>query len=40
MQGTFNFGIRKNLHWETGVIFGLGSDSPDTSFRFLLEAEF
>ena len=40
IQGTFNFGIRKNLHWETGVIFGLGSDSPDTSFRFLLEAEF
>ena len=40
LQGTINTGIRKNLHWETGVIFGLGSDSPDTSFRFLLEYEF
>jgi len=35
-----NLGIRKNLHWETGVIWGLGSDSPNSSFRFLLEYEF
>lgn len=40
VQGTFNVGIRKNVHWETGVIFGLGSVSPDTSFRFLVEFEF
>jgi len=40
IQGTVNLGIRKNLHWETGVIWGLGSDSPNSSFRFLLEYEF
>lgn len=40
IQGTVNMGVRKNLHWETGAIFGLGSESPDTSFRFLIEFEF
>lgn len=40
VQGTINLGLRKSLHWESGLIFGLGSDSPDTSFRFLFEYEF
>lgn len=40
IQGIVVMGIRRNLHWEAGAIFGLGSDSPDTSFRFLLEYEF
>jgi len=38
--GRTNIGIRKSLSWEAGVIFGLGNDSPDKSFRFLLEFEF
>lgn len=40
IQGVVNIGIRKNLHWEFGVIFGLGSQSPDNSLRFLVEFEF
>jgi len=40
IQGVVNVGIRKNLHWEAGAIFGLGSKSPDNSFRFLMEFEF
>ena len=40
IQGTVSVGSRKSLHWETGVIFGLGNVSPDTSFRFLIEYEF
>jgi hypothetical protein len=40
IQGTLEVGTRKRLHWETGAIFGLGSDSPDSSFRFLIEFEF
>lgn len=40
MMGNASIGVRKTLHWEAGVIFGLGSDSPDNSYRFLLEYEF
>lgn len=40
MMGSVSLGVRKTLRWEAGVIFGLGSDSPDNSFRFLLEYEF
>lgn len=40
VQGTINTGIRKKLHWETGVIFGLEEKSADTTLRFLLEYEF
>jgi hypothetical protein len=40
IQGNINTGIRKNLHWEAGLIFGLDQESPDQSFRFLLEFEF
>ncbi|MFT4886503.1 MAG: hypothetical protein ACJA2D_002900 [Pseudohongiellaceae bacterium] len=38
--GRENVGIGKNLSWEACVILGLGNDSPDQSFRFLLEFEF
>jgi hypothetical protein len=40
LQGTFNTGIRRNLHWEAGLILGLDEKSPDQTFRFLLEFEF
>lgn len=39
-MGSAKIGIRKSLRWEAGVIFGLGNDSPDEAFRFLLEFEF
>jgi len=40
MMGAVSLGVRKALRWEAGVILGIGSDSPDNSFRFLLEYEF
>lgn len=39
-RGSFNVGIRKNITWETGLIFGLDSDTPNQTYRFLLEFEF
>jgi hypothetical protein len=35
--GRANVGIRKNLGWGACAILGLGNDSPDKSFCFLLE---
>jgi hypothetical protein len=40
IQGNISLSLRKSLHWESGVIFGLGNDSPNTSYRFLIEYEF
>ena len=40
LQGTFNTGVRRNVHWEAGLIAGLDSATPDTAWRFLLEYEF
>jgi hypothetical protein len=40
LQGDLRLGTRKNLHWESGVIFGLDSASPDKTLRFLFEYEF
>jgi hypothetical protein len=40
LQGDVRMGVRKNLHWESGVIFGLDSASPDKTLRFLFEYEF
>lgn len=40
LQGTINTGIRKNLHWEAGLLLGMDHKSPDQSFRFLVEFEF
>jgi hypothetical protein len=33
-------GSRRQLRWEAGAIFGVDSQSPDTTLRFLLEFEF
>ncbi len=38
--GSFRLGGRKKLRWETGVIFGLDSISPDITVRGMLEFEF
>jgi hypothetical protein len=40
IMGQVPLGGRKQLAWEAGVIFGLDSDSPDTTLRVLLEFEF
>jgi hypothetical protein len=39
-MGSAAIGTRKSVHWEAGVIFGLGDNSPDRALRFLLEYEF
>lgn len=38
--GQVNVGIRKNLSWEAGMIFGIEPESPDQTFRLQLEYEF
>lgn len=38
--GQLNLGIRKNLSWEAGFIFGLDQNSPDQTLRLLFEFEF
>jgi len=38
--GAVRFAGAKKLHWETGLIFALDSDSPDMTLRLLLEYEF
>ncbi len=38
--GNLNLGIRKSLNWEAGLIFGLDNETPDSTFRILLEYEF
>lgn len=38
--GSFNVGIRKSVTWESGLIFGLDSKTPNQTYRFLLEFEF
>lgn len=40
LQGTLRTGIRRSLHWEAGLIFGVGSTSPDQTWRMLFEYEF
>lgn len=40
LQGNWRTGVRRNLHWEAGLIFGLDSKSPDQTWRFLFEYEF
>lgn len=40
IQGNISMGIRKNINWEAGVIFGISGKSSDQTFRFLLEYEF
>lgn len=38
--GQASLGRGRQLGWEAGVIFGIDSDSPDTTLRLLLEYEF
>ena len=38
--GQASMGNGKRLKWEAGAIFGLDSDSPNRTLRFLLEFEF
>jgi hypothetical protein len=40
LQGNIRTGTRKSLHWEAGTILGIGSKSPNKTWRFLLEYEF
>jgi len=40
LQGTLRTGLRRSLHWEAGLIFGLDTTSPDQTWRFLFEYEF
>ena len=38
--GLVRLGGKRQLRWEAGAIFGVDSQSPDTTLRFLLEFEF
>jgi hypothetical protein len=38
--GNMNVGVRKSISWEAGLILGIDSQTPDQTFRFLLEYEF
>ena len=38
--GGHSFGNAQKLHWEAGMIFGLDNDTPDHTFRALIEYEF
>lgn len=40
LLGTERLGIRRKLHWEAGLAFGLDAASPDVSVRGKLEYEF
>jgi hypothetical protein len=40
VMGQVRLGGRRQLRWEAGAIFGVDSQSPDTTLRFLLEFEF
>jgi hypothetical protein len=39
-MGDIKFSGRRNLHWETGLIFGVDADTPDAILRLLTEYEF
>ncbi len=40
LMGDLKAGIRRNLHWEIGLLFGLDEDSANNTFRALIEYEF
>ncbi|MDF1588443.1 MAG: hypothetical protein P1P93_04710 [Gammaproteobacteria bacterium] len=40
IMGDVRFDAGKKLHWESGVIFGLDSKTPNSTWRFLTEFEF
>lgn len=39
-MGDIRTGIRRNLHWEIGLLFGLDDESANNTLRALLEYEF
>jgi len=39
-MGLVRLGGKRRLRWEAGAIFGVDSQSPDTTLRFLVEFEF
>ncbi len=38
--GNMSVGVRKTIIWEAGVILGIDDETPNQTFRFLLEYEF
>lgn len=40
LLGQIRLGAKRQIKWEAGAIFGLDSDSPDRTLRFLLAFEF
>ncbi|MFT4863700.1 MAG: hypothetical protein ACI95C_002934 [Pseudohongiellaceae bacterium] len=38
--GSMKLGVRKSIIWEAGLILGMDNQTPDQTFRFLLEYEF
>ena len=40
MMGDIRLGIRRNLHWELGLLFGVDGDSPDHTVRAGVEYSF
>lgn len=40
LLGQINLGIKRQIKWETGVIYGLDDKSPNQTVRLLLELEF
>ncbi len=40
LNGLLHLSSGRQLHWETGVYWALHPDTPDTTFRVLLEYEF
>lgn len=40
MMGAINLGIRRNLRWQLGLLFGLDHDSPNQTVRAGVEYEF
>jgi hypothetical protein len=40
LLGDLRGGPGRNLHWETGLIAGLGKQTPDLTLRLLFEYEF
>jgi len=40
IMGSQRFGQGRQLHWETGLILGMKQNTPNSTFRLLLEYEF
>jgi len=40
LLGQIRLGIKRQIKWEAGAIYGLDNDSPNQTLRFLIEYEF